>query len=218
MAESKASLLTAAAEEFAQYGLRGARIQAIVKRAGVNERMIYHHFGSKEGLYRAVLTDQMAALHDAWSPALQKARDLTPYEGVAAALDAFAAGLASRPVLIGLWLHESLGGWQTLPLPSADTLPAELRELYERGQREGVFRGDCPFEIAYGIAMSALIGGAVLARRGDALAEDKGIDFSAPETRRLVLEQLLDGMTGPGRTHGQGEAVGGAQPHTTSAP
>ncbi|MEV4006544.1 TetR/AcrR family transcriptional regulator [Actinomadura sp. NPDC049753] len=199
MSESKASLLAAAAEEFAQYGLRGARVQAIVKRAGVNERMIYHHFGSKDGLYRAVLEDQMAALHDAWHPALERARTLAPYEGVAEALGAFADALSGRPVLIGLWLHESLGGWQTLPLPSADSLPAELRELYERGQAEGVFRGDRPFEIAYGIAMSALIGGVVLGRRGDALARDRGIDFTAPETRRLVLEQLLDGMTGSAR-------------------
>ncbi|WP_200842371.1 TetR/AcrR family transcriptional regulator [Actinomadura sp. K4S16] len=200
---SKASLLAAAAEEFAQYGLRGARVQAIVKRAGVNERMIYHHFGSKEGLYRAVLEDQMAALHDAWHPALEKARALAPYEGVTAALGALAEALSGRPVLIGLWLHESLGGWKTLPLPSADTLPAELRELYERGQHEGVFRGDRPFEIAWGIAMSALIGGVVLARRGDALAAERGIDFTAAETRRLVLEQLLDGMTGSRRSPGE---------------
>ncbi|WP_331766865.1 helix-turn-helix domain-containing protein [Embleya sp. NBC_00896] len=72
MTESRAHLLTAAAEEFARHGLKGTRIQAIVKRAGVNERMIYHHFGNKDGLYKAVLEDQMAALHDAWHPTLER--------------------------------------------------------------------------------------------------------------------------------------------------
>ncbi len=55
MPDSRSALLVAAAEEFARRGLQGTRVQAIVKRAGVNERMIYHHFGNKEGLYRAVL-------------------------------------------------------------------------------------------------------------------------------------------------------------------
>ena len=38
--------------------------------------------------------------------------------------------------------------------------------VYQRGQRQGVFRADCPFEIAHGVAMSALVGSAVLAPRG----------------------------------------------------
>ncbi|MFF1716841.1 TetR/AcrR family transcriptional regulator [Streptomyces sp. NPDC058268] len=197
MTGSRASLLAAAAEEFAQYGLRGTRIQAIVDRAGVNERMIYHHFGGKEGLYKATLQDQMTGLHDAWHPKLQEAVALAPYEGMAMALTALADALASRPALVGLWLHESLNNWKTLPLPSSDALPIELQKLYERGQHEGVFRKDCPFEIAHGIAMSALIGSAILARRGDAQAPGPNFDFSLAKTREMTLGQLLDGMTGP---------------------
>ncbi|GGW82158.1 hypothetical protein GCM10010503_69310 [Streptomyces lucensis JCM 4490] len=197
MTGSRARLLTAAAEEFAQYGLRGTRVQAIVDRAGVNERMIYHHFGSKEGLYKAALEDQMAALHDAWHPALQRAAALPPYEGMAMALTALAEALNRQPALVGLWLHESLNDWRTLPQPSADALPSELQELYERGQEEGVFRKDCPFEIAHGVAMSALIGGAILGPRGDAVMSRQTAGIGVEKTRELTLGQLLDGMTGP---------------------
>ncbi|MGW8701879.1 TetR/AcrR family transcriptional regulator [Streptomyces eurythermus] len=197
MTGSRARLLAAAAEEFAQYGLRGTRIQAIVDRAGVNERMIYHHFGSKEGLYKAALEDQMKALHDAWHPALQRAVTLPPYEGMAMALTALGDALASLPSLVGLWLHESLNDWQTLPLPSTDALPTELQKLYERGQEEGVFRQDCPFEIAHGVAMSALIGSAILGPRGDALISRQTAGLGVEKIRELTLGQLLDGMTGP---------------------
>ena len=60
--DTRRILLDAASVEFALSGLEGARMHAIVKRAGVNERMVYHHFGSKQGLYEAVLADQRASI------------------------------------------------------------------------------------------------------------------------------------------------------------
>jgi TetR/AcrR family transcriptional regulator len=41
----------AALAEFAELGLRGARIDRIAERAGVNKAMIYYHFKSKDDLY-----------------------------------------------------------------------------------------------------------------------------------------------------------------------
>ncbi|WP_326808988.1 MULTISPECIES: TetR/AcrR family transcriptional regulator [unclassified Streptomyces] len=197
MAGSRESLLAAAAEEFARYGARGTRIQAIVQRAGVNERMIYHHFGSKKGLYKAVLVDQMQEWRDSWHPAVEKAVTLEPYEGMRTALAAFAETLHSKPVLVGLWLHEALDGWQTLPAPPLDALPSGLRELYERGQAEGVFRADCPFEVAHGMAMSALVGALVMSGRGFQARQEANIGFDSGAARDRALGQLLDGMTGP---------------------
>jgi AcrR family transcriptional regulator len=48
-------ILAAAKHEFARFGLGGARVDAIARRAKANKRMIYHYFGSKEGLFTAVL-------------------------------------------------------------------------------------------------------------------------------------------------------------------
>src|SRR4030081_544040 len=73
MSDSRAVLLEAAAEEFAKHGPKGTRIQAIVRAAGVNERMIYHHFGSKDGLYTAVMQDQRYRLGAAWRPVIEQA-------------------------------------------------------------------------------------------------------------------------------------------------
>jgi AcrR family transcriptional regulator len=52
---SRSKILNAAAEEFAASGFAGARIDRISRRTRLNVRMIYYHFGSKRGLYRAVL-------------------------------------------------------------------------------------------------------------------------------------------------------------------
>jgi AcrR family transcriptional regulator len=198
MTDSRAALLAAAAEEFARHGPKGARIQAIVQRAGVNERMIYHHFGSKDGLYAAVLEAQAHGLVQAWGQLIDKAAELPPYEGMRMVLAGFAELFAARPLLVALWLHEALDGWPTLPPPAAAAVPfPKLRELYERGQRQGVFRADCPFEVAYGVAMDALVGSAVLAPRGAEALKAAGLDADPARLGELVVGQLLDGMTGP---------------------
>jgi AcrR family transcriptional regulator len=198
MTDSRAALLAAAAEEFARHGPKGARIQAIVQRAGVNERMIYHHFGSKDGLYAAVLEAQARGLAEAWRQVIDTAAEMAPYEGMRTALAGFAEVFAARPLMVALTLHEALGGWRTLPLPTADEVPfPTLRGLYERGQRQGVFRADCPFEIAHGVAMSALVGSAVLAPRGAEALKAAGLDADPARLRDQVVGQLLDGMTGP---------------------
>ena len=52
---TRAKILQAALTEFSERGLPEASTDAIAERCGVNKRMIYYYFGSKEGLYLAVL-------------------------------------------------------------------------------------------------------------------------------------------------------------------
>jgi AcrR family transcriptional regulator len=52
---TKARILDAAKKEFAKNGLGGARVDVIAEKARANKRMIYHYFGSKEGLFQTVL-------------------------------------------------------------------------------------------------------------------------------------------------------------------
>jgi AcrR family transcriptional regulator len=52
---TKARILDAAKKEFAKNGLGGARVDLISEKARANKRMIYHYFGSKEGLFQTVL-------------------------------------------------------------------------------------------------------------------------------------------------------------------
>jgi AcrR family transcriptional regulator len=52
---TKQDILAVATEEFATHGLSGARVDAIAARTRTTKRAIYYYFGSKEGLYVAVL-------------------------------------------------------------------------------------------------------------------------------------------------------------------
>src|SRR6056297_998306 len=55
--QAKADLLTSARREFAERGFALAGIEGIAGPTGLNKKMIYHYFGSKEDLYIAVLED-----------------------------------------------------------------------------------------------------------------------------------------------------------------
>src|SRR3954469_9783751 len=52
---TRAEILAVAIEEFSSKGLAGSRVDEIAERTHTVKRMIYYYFGSKEGLYRAVL-------------------------------------------------------------------------------------------------------------------------------------------------------------------
>ncbi len=57
---TRAAIFAAALQEFAALGRAGARVAAIAAAAGVNKRMIYHYFGSKDGLHAALLAERPA--------------------------------------------------------------------------------------------------------------------------------------------------------------
>src|ERR687888_598164 len=59
-ASSRARILAVAREEFAGRGFKAARLQDIAERAGLSHPTLLYHFGSKEGLYSAVIEDAVA--------------------------------------------------------------------------------------------------------------------------------------------------------------
>jgi len=53
--QTKRNILEVATAEFSAMGLAGARVDQIAERTHTTKRMLYYYFGSKEGLYEAVL-------------------------------------------------------------------------------------------------------------------------------------------------------------------
>lgn len=105
-ANTRAQILAAAIKEFSAHGFGGARIDRIVARAKCNVRMLYHHFGSKQGLYRAALQAsytkvraQEAALHLEQLPLL---------EGMVCLLDTTFEHFAGNPDFVALLNNENL--------------------------------------------------------------------------------------------------------------
>ncbi|TYB50705.1 TetR/AcrR family transcriptional regulator [Nonomuraea sp. PA05] len=98
-AATRAALLEAAREEFAAYGVAGARVDRIAERAGVNKERIYGHFGSKEKLFDTVVNE---ALDDLTTQIALPGAD--PVEYVAKLTDYY----RSHPDTVRLLMWEAL--------------------------------------------------------------------------------------------------------------
>jgi AcrR family transcriptional regulator len=60
----KRDILAVATTEFAANGFSGARVDEIAARTQTSKRMIYYYFGSKKGLYLAVLEGAYRGIRD----------------------------------------------------------------------------------------------------------------------------------------------------------
>ena len=144
--DTRQVLLDAASEEFAKHGLPGARMHVIVQRAGINERMIYHHFGSKVGLYEAVLAHHFRA-PETLPPAAgdtrpREAKDIDAKARFVNVLTGFVRGLLARPQFLALVLHEAMSGWEHVPKASLADVPDVIRiELRSGAARRQVSQG-----------------------------------------------------------------------------
>ncbi len=59
-------ILSAAEQLFSTHGFDATSMQRIATTAGVSKASVFHHFGSKQELYLAVLQNACRELHDAW--------------------------------------------------------------------------------------------------------------------------------------------------------
>lgn len=62
---NRRDIVAVATKHFADKGFAGARVDEIAAATATSKRMIYYHFGSKEGLYRAVLTEAYRGIRSA---------------------------------------------------------------------------------------------------------------------------------------------------------
>lgn len=60
--ERREQLIGAARRVFLRHGLVGARTRHIADEAGVNEALLYHHFGSKEEIFELAILEPLQAL------------------------------------------------------------------------------------------------------------------------------------------------------------
>lgn len=153
---TRASILSAATQEFAAKGLEGARTDDIARRSGANKRMIYHYFGSKDGLFQAVLEDTYARIRGSEADLQLTSRDpvLAMGQLVAFSFDWF----LRHPEFVKLLNEENLHGAahvrssnvaRSLNMPLVEL----ISELLERGAASGQFRtGVDPVQLYISIA------------------------------------------------------------------
>ena len=137
-------ILNAATQEFAEKGLFGARVEEIAARTATSKHMIYYYFGSKDGLYSAVLeraykdfrTAEVAVDYDV----------LDPVEAFRALIGNTFDAHVRNPHVVRILMSENLdfgrhaanvdhSGQRQLVLSTT-------RRILDRGIAQGLFRSD----------------------------------------------------------------------------
>lgn len=105
---SRARILVSATKIFAEKGPDGARVDEIAEQAGINKRMIYHYFGSKEELYAEVLRYNYSKIFILSKKAFKLGDN--PKENVTRAIRAYFYFLAENESFVRLTSWEALSG------------------------------------------------------------------------------------------------------------
>jgi len=153
---TRARILDAATQEFARFGLGGARVDRIAVRAAANKRMLYYYFGDKEGLFLAVLENAYVRIRSA-EQAL-RLLDTPPVAAVARLVEFTWGYYLAHPEFLTLLNSENLHRARHLKrsrnIRSMNSpLIATLGEILRRGEAQGVFRrGVDPLQLYISIA------------------------------------------------------------------
>ena len=132
---TRVRILRAARREFVRKGFAGARVDAIARAASVNKRMLYHYFGNKEALFRAILREGIATNLDLVATAPADAVDLLPFLFERA---------SQRGEGIRLLQWEALGSGDRKPIAEEERRKAwvEGTERLRDAQRAGLLHED----------------------------------------------------------------------------
>ncbi|MCF7549438.1 TetR/AcrR family transcriptional regulator [Pseudonocardia sp. WMMC193] len=142
---TRAEILAIATEEFADRGYAGARVDEIAARTRTTKRMLYYYFGSKQGLYVAVLEAAYAGIRS-----LESQLDvdhLDPARAMRALAELTFDHHESHPAFIRLVGIENIHHAEhlrTSPIREGLAAPAVdvLGGILARGQACGLFRTD----------------------------------------------------------------------------
>ncbi len=142
-ARTMAGILEVAHAEFSEKGLAGARIDEIAAVTQTSKRMIYYYFGSKEGLYLAVLEDSYRRVRA--TEAELHLEDLAPEDALRKLVAFTFDHHHGNEPYIRLVMAENMNRGeflrqskiiQQLNVPAIDA----IQKLYTRGVQQGVFR------------------------------------------------------------------------------
>src|SRR3982751_1644928 len=153
---SQLAILASARDEFAQRGLAGARMDSIATRAGLNKRLIYYYFGSKDDLFLAVLERTYADIREAEQRL--HLDEIEPVEAIRQLVSFTWHYYLEHPEFISLLNSENQHNAAHLKKSSRiqemnSPLVQMLDTVLERGRRQDLFRaGIDPIQLYISIA------------------------------------------------------------------
>jgi AcrR family transcriptional regulator len=192
---TKRNIIEVATKEFADNGLSGARIDEIAAKTKSSKRMIYYYFGDKDGLYLKVLENAYSKVRAV--EAKLDLSDLPPVQALEKLVRFTFDHHNSNEDFIRLVMIENIhhGEFlakspviQKLNVTAIDT----VRELYERGVAEGVFRaGLDPIELHWQISALCFFNVSNRATFSKIFKRDLGSRKSLAALRAAVVDMIL---------------------------
>lgn len=140
---TRQSILDAAGTVFAEKGFSGANVNEIVASAGTTKPMLYYHFGSKEGLFAAVLENVYAGMREIEGSL--RLETLPPRDAMRRLVEVTFDYHAAHPDWVRLIsvanIHDAQPVLNSPTIASRNAAVVDiLQELLDRGSRDGVFR------------------------------------------------------------------------------
>ena len=140
---TRADIIEVATHEFSEKGLAGGRIDAIAAATRTSKRMIYYYFGSKEGLYIAVLEDAYRRIRQIETEL--HLDDLAPEDALRRLVGFTVDYQWANPDFVRLVQTENIHRGEYLAQSTSIrqlNIPAieGLKRVYERGVKAKVFR------------------------------------------------------------------------------
>lgn len=159
-ARAQRAIIEAATAEFAEHGIGGARIERIAQRAGVNKRLLYYYFGSKEDLFVAVLERTYADIRAAEQ--LLHLDELDPIEAIRQLVSFTWRYYLQHPQFLHLLNTENLHHAEHLKRSATKVkelnspLVQMIETVLDRGRHDNLFRaGIDPVQLYISIASLA---------------------------------------------------------------
>lgn len=142
---TQADILKVATNEFTTNGYNGARVDSIARDTNTTKRMIYYYFGSKEGLYIAVLEATYAAFFQ--SENQPDFDSMSPKDAIRAYAEWSFGHHALNPDFIRLVQIENVNGGRYISKSKklaemfSKSVP-QIEPILQRGIDSGDFRAD----------------------------------------------------------------------------
>ena len=193
---SQLAILASARDEFSARGLAGARMDSIAERAGLNKRLIYYYFGSKDDLFLAVLERVYADIREAEQRL--HLEEIDPVEAIRQLVSFTWNYYLEHPEFITLLNSENLHCAAHLKRSDRiqemnSPLVQLLDTVLERGRRDDLFRaGVDPVQLYISIASLCYF----YLSNNHTLSAIFGRDLRAPKAMAQRLSHMTDLVLG----------------------
>ena len=187
--EKRRLILDAAVRVFARKGFHTSRVGDVAEEAGVAHGLLYHYFSSKDEVLETIFREN-------WTVLVERLRAVTGAQGSAREHLRYAAA-----ILLRTWLHQP-DVVRVVIREIARTTAIEdrigelvkpievIREIIERGQRDGEFRDD----VDPRTAAVVFYGGIDELLTGWVLGQTTGSEADVAGAERTLVDMLTAGL------------------------